>query len=204
MPRNILVGLAANFFLMVPASAEPASVVLAGRTVAEPSSPPENRSDLKGEAPGAERTFIVRLLAWLGHFHPAVVHFPIALLVAAAAAELLLLRTGRTSLAAARSFCLWLAAPSAFLAGLLGWFYAEFQLREETDLLELHQWLGTAAIGLAFLALVLQETSRRREGRGWPLALRTALFLAAALVLLSGYFGGVLVHGPDHYVWPEG
>ena len=54
-----------------------------GRALAEP---PE------AEAP---RSFFEKLARWLGKIHPPAVHFPIALLTAAAVAELLRMATGK-------------------------------------------------------------------------------------------------------------
>jgi hypothetical protein len=54
------------------------------------------------EARDAEQpeSFHGKLIRWLGGFHPAVMHFPIALLTAAAVAELLCLVRGKPALAA--------------------------------------------------------------------------------------------------------
>ncbi len=50
--------------------------------------------------PGAEVTGPARFIQWLGKFHPIVVHFPIALLVAAAVAELLHMATNKQTVVA--------------------------------------------------------------------------------------------------------
>jgi mono/diheme cytochrome c family protein len=72
------------------------------------------------------RGFIPKLIGWLGKFHSPVVHFPIALLTAAAVAELLRLVTGQPAFDAASCYCVWFGALSAAVAGVLGWFWGVF------------------------------------------------------------------------------
>jgi mono/diheme cytochrome c family protein len=58
--------------------------------------PPDEPAEKNGKT-----SFFEKLLRWLGNFHPASVHFPIALLTAAAVAELLRRVTGKVPFAAA-------------------------------------------------------------------------------------------------------
>ena len=140
-------------------------------------------------------------LEWLGKFHPAVVAFPGALLVAAALAELLLIATGRPLFDAAARFCLWFGGLTAPLAGVLGWFFAGFEVSADDWVLSTHRWLGTATAAVALLALILGEASRR-PGAGRA-AYRLVLFAAAGLVIATGYFGGSMIYGLNHFAWPE-
>ncbi len=140
-----------------------------------------------------------KLIPWLGKFHPAAVHFPIGLLVAAAVAEVLFLVTRRPSFAAASRFCVWFGALTAPLAGLLGWCLGGFQLTDRYWVLATHRWLGTCTIAWTIPLLVLSEASR---GPGCQRAgpwFRVTLFLGAALVLLTGFFGSAVIYGLDHY-----
>jgi heme A synthase len=65
-----------------------------------------------------------------------------------------------------------------------------------------HSSFGTATVACAALALVLSEVSRRadhpRPRRWFPVA----LLLVAVLVLVTGFFGGAVVFGLDHYTRP--
>jgi uncharacterized membrane protein len=147
--------------------------------------------------------FLEELIGWVGKFHPATVHFPIALLVAAAVAELLLLLTGRSKFEAVSQFCIWFGAATAPVAGMLGWCLAGFHLIDRNWVLTTHRWLGTSTAAWAVLLLVLSEVSRRpgrRPTRRW---FQIALFLGAGMVLLTGFFGGAVLYGLDHYAWPE-
>jgi hypothetical protein len=64
-----------------------------------------------------------------------------------------------------------------------------------------HRWLGTSTAACAVVVLVLSELSRRpgRPGRG---VFRLVLLLSTGLVLVTGFFGGALMHGIDYYAWP--
>lgn len=140
----------------------------------------------------------VRLLAWLGKLHPTSVHFPIALLLCAGAAEALWSSRRAPLLAPAGRFCVWAGALGALIAAPLGWSFAAFSDTEQGWVLTTHRWLGT---GLAVWAPVLVGLLERAERGGSRGAYRAALLLAAVLVVSTGFFGGSLVYGLDHFRW---
>jgi mono/diheme cytochrome c family protein/uncharacterized membrane protein len=146
--------------------------------------------------------FFAKVIGWLGRFHPAAVHFPIALLTAAAVAELLRLITAQPAFDAVSRFCVWFGALGALGAGTLGWFAGGFSLTDESWVLMTHRWLGTGTVAWAGLVLVLSEMSWRPDRRGTRLGFRATLFVGAALVLATGFFGGAVVNGLAHYTWP--
>jgi uncharacterized membrane protein len=150
---------------------------------------------------------IPRLIGWLGKFHPAVVHFPIALLIAAAAAEVLfigtsssaLLRRGQTLFENARQYCLWFGIIGAIGAGTLGWFFAGFELVDKNWLLTTHRWLGTSTV-ICSLLLGWLAWRGAKYGRS-QLWFRLVLLLAVILVSATGFFGGAMLYGLDQYAW---
>ena len=103
----------------------------------------------------------IHLLRLLGRLHPAIVHFPIALLVVAAALEAWQVLRRKPSLAPATPVCVFLGAMSPALASLFGWFLAE---GEDTELLSLHKWVGLATTGLAVVAALLVRKAERLVG----------------------------------------
>jgi plastocyanin len=142
------------------------------------------------------------ILRWLGKFHPAAANFPIALLVAAAVAEILLVATGRQSFDAANRFCLWFGAIAAVLTGTLGWFMGGFRTADSSWVMTTHRWLGTSTDVVAVVALLVGEASRRpgrQTARRW---FRVLLIIVALMVLVAGFFGGALLYGIRHYQWP--
>jgi uncharacterized membrane protein len=158
--------------------------------------------DLTQEA-GSSRSLFEKSIRWLGRFHPAAVHFPVALLVAAAVAELLRVATGQPAFDAISRYCVWFGTLAAVIAGVLGWFLAGFQLRDDSWVLTTHRWLGTSTVVCAALVLVLGEVSRRPDRRRTRICFRFALLALAGLVSVTGFFGGAVVYGIDHYRWPR-
>jgi plastocyanin/uncharacterized membrane protein len=160
---------------------------------------PERNSDNTGGWPGGRAGEIIR---WLGKFHPPAANFPIALLVAAAVGEVLLVLTGRQGFDAASRFCLWFGALAAVLTGTLGWFRGGFRPVDTSWIMTTHRWLGTSSDVMAVLALLVGEASRRpgrQRARRWFGAL---LVVVALMVLAAGFFGGALLYGIRHYDWP--
>jgi len=141
-----------------------------------------------------------KLIAWLGNFHPPSVHFPIAMLLGAALAELLAMWTHDERYAQAGRFCLWTGGLAAVAAAALGWCFAGFEIGADDWILRTHRWLGTATAVWAVVLLAL-ASSRSQRSPARRSAYRVALFLGAFLVAATGFFGGALVHGIDHYAW---
>ncbi len=141
---------------------------------------------------------VPRPLAWLGKLHPPAVNFPVAMLTAAALSELLLIRTGRQLFFHATRFSVWVGALGALTAATLGWFFAGFRLTDDEWIMTTHRWLGTSASAWALVVLFLCERAYRSAERR---AFRLALFFGAALVATTGFFGGALLYGIDHYAW---
>jgi uncharacterized membrane protein len=131
------------------------------------------------------------------------VHFPIGLLMAAAAAELLRMATRKPAFDAVSRYCLWFGTLTAVVAGVLGWFLAGFHLTDDSWVLTTHRWLGTSTVVCAGTVLVLCELSLRPDRRRTRMCFRVALFVVAALVSVTGFFGGAVVYGLDHYNWPR-
>ena len=144
-----------------------------------------------------------RTLRWLGHFHPATTHFPIALMFVAVFADALAWWTRRDSWMHTVRFLVLLAALSAVLTAGLGWANAAFSSynKETGALLWWHRWLGTGASAWALLCGALVLMNDCVEGTRERRRLRGALLLGAALVGSSGFLGSALIYGLNHYAW---
>ena len=101
-----------------------------------------------------------RLVGFLGNLHPAIVHFPIALLATAALLELLQMMRRKEGSAPGSLAMVFLAALAAPPACLFGWFYSEVE-STEGSLLELHKWMGiaTAVVALATAGAAFKSRS---------------------------------------------
>ena len=144
-------------------------------------------------------SFAARAVVLIGRMHVVIVHFPIALLVSAAAAEAWGLWRKTPTIAPATRFCLWLGAISAVAAGGLGWVHAldgfPGALANPWTIAGLHRWIGTGAAVLAPLVAIGAERAVRRGTCG-PL-LRWAIIALGILVGVAGHFGGLLTHGAE-------
>ena len=149
------------------------------------------------------RGFFAKLIRWLGKFHPPAVHFPIALLTAAAVAELLRMATGKPAFDAITRYCIWFGTLTAVIAGALGWCAGGFRLTNPSWVLMTHRWLGTSTVACAGLVLLLSEASRCPDRRRTRMSFRVALLVVAVLVSATGHFGGAVVFGLNHYIWPK-
>lgn len=147
--------------------------------------------------PPAPRRDFRRALEYVGRFHVLVIHFPIALLLTAAAGELwTMLRRSTVPTSAVRP-CLWLGAISAVLAAVLGWLHAMEEQGTSLALLSLHRWIGTSAGAFAPVAAILAERdSRRGERTGIT---RGAILLGAAVVGVAAHYGGLLTYGSGYF-----
>ena len=143
-----------------------------------------------------EPSFLARTLGRLGAFHLLVIHFPIALLIAAAAREFWEARQGERRPSAIVRFCVILGAVSAVTAAVLGWLHARNGFGAAMpQFLLLHRWLGTTAALWAIGTAAFSESESRREARSnW---FRAWLLIGAVLVMVAAHLGGTLVHGED-------
>jgi uncharacterized membrane protein len=124
----------------------------------------------------------------LHHPHNKVVHFPLAL--ALAAALLLLVARRRPELEPAGRWLVWLAALGGVAAYFSGRLQEEaFEGEPKAWLVDLHEkWgLATAIVLVAWALLTLWGPGRKHA---WLWGL-----VAAALVLITGFYGGVVAHG---------
>jgi uncharacterized membrane protein len=129
------------------------------------------------------------------------VHFPIALLLVAAAGELWSWCRGIRRPTPAVHFCIQFAAAGAVAATLLGWLHAAFSgyAASSSKALTFHRWAGTTAAVIAIAAAVLSERDSRRGVRS--ASFRILLFVGAFLVSIAAHWGGTLVYGANYFNW---
>ncbi len=127
---------------------------------------------------------------FIGRFHVIIVHFPIGLIVLAAAMEVLSYFTAFSHLARTQPFMLWMGFLSSIVATVVG-----FLLMSAEDFsgraMSLHLYFGLAVVVLALLALILSLLEKRFFSG-------LAIGAAAFSTLLSGHFGGAMVHEPEY------
>jgi len=151
---------------------------------------------------GQGESVLGKLIAYLGKFHPPTTHLPIGMLIGGAIAEGLFILTKRDLFRNAGTFCVVLAGFGALAAVTLGWFNGGFTLVDDEWVQTVHRWLGTSTTVVTLLALgLLIRTSKAGAAASTRLHYRAALFAAAGLVGATGFFGGALIYGINHYAW---
>jgi uncharacterized membrane protein len=157
--------------------------------------PPPERQDHE-KSPEEMASAVKRILGRLGPLHILVIHFPIALLIAAVVAELWSAWRGDRTPAPTVRFCVLLGAASAVVAAALGWLHATHGYGATMPhVLTLHAWSGTLAAAWAVGTVSFSEWDERRRVRS--LWFRAWLIVGSVLVVIASHFGGTLVHGAD-------
>lgn len=136
----------------------------------------------------------------LGRLHPIVVHFPIALLTAAAIVEAWRAVRGRPLPSEAGTYCLAFGVVGAVASVCLGTLNAGHQsvTGEAATALERHQVMGWISTMAAMAALGAGQVARR-AGQFRAMAVYVGLLLATgAVVGATGHLGGGLVYGEDY------
>ncbi|GJM19467.1 MAG: hypothetical protein DHS20C14_16800 [Phycisphaeraceae bacterium] len=139
------------------------------------------------------------VVSWLGRFHPPTSHLPIGLLIGALVAECMLMLTGRESFKHAAAFCLAVGAIGAVAAAILGWFNGGIAFTDGDWVQSTHRWFGTTTAALALVTVALLARSRRSQTRK---PYRAALLTTVTSIGATGFFGGALVYGLNHYALP--
>jgi uncharacterized membrane protein/mono/diheme cytochrome c family protein len=141
-----------------------------------------------------------RLVRFLGKFHLLLLHFPIALLIAAGVGEVLMVRRGTPGPAPVVLFCLTLAALAVVPTVVLGWLHAAGGNGVSSpQTLSIHRWAGTGTGAWVIVAALWTWWDARRGVRTW--SARLALGVAIVLVVGTAHAGGLLAHGRDFFDW---
>jgi uncharacterized membrane protein len=136
-----------------------------------------------------------------GRFHPALVHFPIALILAAFVAEMIFIARRDERFTNAARIMLHAGAWVGAAAALTGLARADSisMAPDVAHAFAVHRIAGIAAPVLAFLAAALGD-GVRRSGQVWELFLfRIVLALAAVGVIVAGFYGGEIVYGTGFF-----
>ncbi len=147
-----------------------------------------------------------RISAFLGYFHPPIVHFPIGLLVFGAAAAALSFITGGRAIYVAY-YCLVWGAFSSIVAAYMGWCFAaekgypNWSTVPTSDSIEAasaifrHRWLGTFSAFFAVIVLVLATIALRKPKSVLRHVWRIGFLILALVISIAGHQGGELVYG---------
>lgn len=138
-------------------------------------------------------------LAWMltGKLHPAVLHFPVALLMVAAI--LVVFGMGNEYTDKAAVYCLVFGTLGAIASCVSGWSFGidkgwEWQKEQFGTVTFLHRWGGITTAVLSVFTLLIAFSSRSREN-GSQLLWKLGVIVLAVIVGAVGHFGGKKSHG---------
>ena len=135
------------------------------------------------------------------HFHPMLVHFPIALVMIGFLADLASLIIKKELCFPKISFYLLIIGTLGALAAVTtGYFFTSEMLGAAGDVRETHELLAFATLSLLILTSVLRIILLRKpdnNGLKWSAFILYAI--AAVLVSITGAMGGTLVY---NYMMP--
>jgi mono/diheme cytochrome c family protein/uncharacterized membrane protein len=139
-----------------------------------------------------------RTLRWLGKFHLLMLHFPIALVLAAGIGEIRSVWRRDPQPSGSVRFCLWLGALAAIPTVGLGWLHAaDGNGLSSSPLLTAHRWLGTTAAAWLIITAAFVE----RDARGGVRSRGVWLLMASGILVtsLTAHLGGLLSRGRDFF-----
>ena len=136
-----------------------------------------------------------------GRMHPLVIHFPIALILLAAAIEVIRIKWDRPYLSQMTLFLLLAGALGALAASATGWVFSHeyYPPPSEQWMLERHRWLGISTAVLAGMASV---AAYRWAGVSTGITLwlrRGIIWLTALAVTVTAHLGALMVWGAVYF-----
>lgn len=146
-----------------------------------------------------------RVLTAAGFLHPAIVHFPIALILFSAMAVIVSYLGGGDNAKRVALACLLFGALSAIVSSVAGWGFAmekgyndtslfpSGSMSETASLLYRHRWMGvtTATLSTIVALIAIVASFGKKSGHLW----RFGVIGCAIMVSIVGHQGGELVYG---------
>ena len=167
---------------------------------------PEATDDAQDKDTAEEGDIDPRIFKAAGSLHPAILHLPMGLLLAAGLFALLSLR-GNFVMSDCAYYCLWLGVLTGILACVTGWYtnensglvdFKEIFFSEEGGELYWHRLSALVTTTFGLLVALFAMSARAKdpdEGATWKLG---AIILAAGIGYV-GFTGGKLSHPSNHY-----
>lgn len=166
----------------------------------------ENETVDPAEAASEEKVASVgwpaRVWAFQGYFHPAVIHFPIALLSVGGLFVIVGMKWPVMGTQVPLA-CLLLGAFSSVTASVMGWSFATelgymSLFNAETEIFW-HRWSGIVVSAVALIFAFVALINLRRKSNALQNTWKVGLVVLAILIGMVGHQGGELHYGQDFY-----
>jgi uncharacterized membrane protein len=142
------------------------------------------------------------LLDAFGKAHPAVSHFPIALLIAALIAELIACWRANLYFHSASKYCLFAGTLGAIFATLSGFPFERIMfLSFQPPLLQHHRIWAYSVASLAVITCIFLFSCGTLivSTRKFRMIYVFLLIILSILIIITGHTGGMLVYGEDFF-----
>jgi uncharacterized membrane protein len=141
------------------------------------------------------------LLDTFGKAHPAVSHFPIALLIAALLAELIAWWRASVRFHSASRYCLFLGTAGSIFATLSGFPFETIMFLSSRPPLLLHHrlWAYSVVLTAIITCILILIIGKRITRRGLRVIYILLLIILTTLIIITGHTGGKMVYGEDFF-----
>lgn len=134
---------------------------------------------------------------FLGRLHPLAVHFPVSLLLVAAALEVFTIKNFNSKLRPGINILLAAGVVTSIISVILGLLLTK-NGDYGKDILSLHQWTGIAAAALGGISLFFLYKIVKNNQFNLIKPYRAVLLFAGVGVSMAGHLGASLTHGNDY------
>lgn len=138
---------------------------------------------------------------FLGHLHPVVLHFPIALLCVGTALEVVRMRRESPFAARAGAWLFGVGTMLAIVAVATGWQLATYEKVRDNEraTLEMHRWFGVATAVVAGIAWLASHRWRETATAVQARLRRICVLVTLVLVTVASHLGAVIVWGKNWF-----
>ncbi len=160
--------------------------------------PPESAALPFSQSADASDPAPIPWWAWLGRLHIVLVHFPVALILAAWLMDMMGWVRRNDLYRAMCRLTLFLGLTGLVLTTATGLIAGEYH-GYSGELLRRHWNSGLLTLATGVILILASVASRRLAERSRRVIFSVALTLTAVLVGLTAHYGGLLVHGADYF-----
>ncbi len=128
--------------------------------------------------------------AFIGRFHPLIVHLPIGIIIITLIIEFFLKSSGKII-----TWLWFFSFATALVSIFTGWQLSTVSFYSESTLFW-HKWLGISICGISLFFMLINIFFEQKKG----LLLNIFRGLLLVLITIGGHLGGQLTHGNDYLI----